>query len=189
MANGPQDAIENATRLSEINFPEFTAKLITDTFNAITASYIDQMAQYVNLLQLVGQSLQDYINATRDDINADEINTFLVTVAGLNDDALSFLLGDPATSPQLSQAEVTAINDAVALPAAAGPSAPPAAAGTLNNNKRQTIAQVVARRIAAKRTLTWARGSAASDQSGDTHRSPAIAQRLCQSTVMLKLPE
>jgi hypothetical protein len=151
MANGSQDAIENATRLSEINFPEFTAKLITDTFNAITASYIDQMAQYVNLLQLVGQSLQDYINATRDDISADEINTFLVTVAGLNDDALNFLLGDPATSPQLSQAEVTAINDAVALPAAAGPSAPPAAAGTLNNNKRQTIAQAVARRIAANK--------------------------------------
>ena len=99
MANGPQDAIENATRLSEINFPEFTAKLITDTFNAITASYIDQMAQYVNLLQLVGQSLQDYINATRDDISADEINTFLATVAGLNDDALNFLLGDPATEP------------------------------------------------------------------------------------------
>ena len=55
MANGPQDAIENATRLSEINFPEFTAKLITDTFNAITASYIIN-GQYVNLFALVGQA-------------------------------------------------------------------------------------------------------------------------------------
>ena len=36
MANGATQAVENATRLSEIGFPEFTAQLITDTFNAIT---------------------------------------------------------------------------------------------------------------------------------------------------------
>ena len=34
MANGASQAVENATRLSEIGFPEFTAQLITDTFNA-----------------------------------------------------------------------------------------------------------------------------------------------------------
>jgi len=46
MANGASQAVENATRLSEIGFPEFTAQLITDTFNAITASYLNQTSQY-----------------------------------------------------------------------------------------------------------------------------------------------
>ena len=148
MANGAQQAIDNATRLSEIGFPEFTAKLITDTFNAITTSYINQMAQYVSVVQAVSQTLQDYINNTQDDITTDEINGFLVALGSLNDAALNFLLGDPATSPQLSTAEATAINDAVTLPPAAGSSSAPASAGGLNANKRTTIAQAIARRIA-----------------------------------------
>jgi hypothetical protein len=151
MANGAQQAVDNATRLSEIGFPEFTAKLITDTFNAITASYIEQTAQYINVVQAVSQTLQDYINNTVDDIGADEIGAFLVSVGALNDDALNFLLGDPATSPSLSAAEATAINNAVLLPPAAGASSAPASNGTLTNNKRQTIAQAIARRIAVNK--------------------------------------
>ena len=151
MANGAQQAIDNATRLSEIGFPEFTAKLITDTFNAITTSYINQMAQYVSVVQAVSQTLQDYINNTQDDITTDEINGFLVALGSLNDAALNFLLGDPATSPQLSTAEATAINDAVTLPPAAGSSSAPASAGGLNANKRTTIAQAIARRIASNK--------------------------------------
>ena len=76
MANGASQAVENATRLSEIGFPEFTAQLITDTFNAITASYLDQTAQYMAVVQAVSQTLQDYINNTADDISADEIGAF-----------------------------------------------------------------------------------------------------------------
>ena len=76
MANGATQAVENATRLSEIGFPEFTAKLITDTFNAITSSYLNQTAQYSGVVQAVSQTLQDYINNTADDISADEIGAF-----------------------------------------------------------------------------------------------------------------
>jgi hypothetical protein len=154
MANGAQQAVDNAIRLSEIGFPEFTAQLITDTFNAITTSYINQMAQYVSVVQVVSQTLQDYINNTADDITADDINGFLVALGGLNDAALNFLLGDPASSPQLSTAEAAAINAAVALPAAAGSAAPssaPASAGALNASKRTTIAQAIARRIASNK--------------------------------------
>jgi hypothetical protein len=151
MANGAQQAIDNATRLSEIGFPEFTEKLITDTFNAITASYIDQMAQYMSVVQVVSQTLQDYINNTQDDITADEIAGFLVALGGLNEDALNFLLGDPAASPQLNEAEATAINNAVALPAAAGSSSTPASAGALTTIRRTTIARAIARRIASNK--------------------------------------
>jgi len=148
---GDQQAIQNATRLSEIGFPEFTAKLINDTFNAITASYIQQTAQYMSLVQAVSQTLKDYINNTRDDIGILEINAFLVAIRDLNDSALNFLLGDPATSPQLSAAEATAINDATALPPAAGSSSAPASAGALTASKRTTIAEAIARRIACNK--------------------------------------
>ena len=117
MANGATQAVENATRLSEIGFPEFTAKLITDTFDAITASYMDQMAQYMAVVQAVSQTLQDYINNTADDISADEIGAFLLGIGGLNDDALNFLLGDSTAAASLNTTEVATINNAVALAA------------------------------------------------------------------------
>ena len=105
-----------------MGFPQFTAQLITDTFNAITTSYMEQTAQYIGVVQAVSQTLQDYINNTADDISADEIGAFLLGIAGLNDDALNFLLGDSTATASLNGTEVTAINNAVALPPAAGPS-------------------------------------------------------------------
>ena len=151
MANGAQQAIDNATRLSEIGFPEFTAKLITDTFNAITQSYIEQMAQYLNVVQAVSQTLLEYLDNTVDDISANEIGVFLVALGGLNDAALNFLLGDSTTVGSLSAAEVTAINTAVALPPAAGASSAPATTGALTSTRSQTIAQAIARRIAVNK--------------------------------------
>jgi hypothetical protein len=148
MANGATQAVENATRLSEIGFPEFTAKLITDTFNAITASYINQTAQFIGVVQAVSQTLQDYINNTADDISADEIGTFLLGIGGLNDDALNFLLGDSTAAASLNTAEAGAINNALTLPAAAGASTAPASSGNLTNQKKQNIADAIARRIA-----------------------------------------
>lgn len=151
MANGAKQAVDNATRLSEIGFPEFTAKLITDTFNAITQSYIEQMAQYMNVLQVVAQTLEVYIENTEDDISADEIGVFLVALGGLNDTALNFLLGDSTTAGTLTTAEAGAINAAVALPPAAGASSAPATNGALTSARRDTIATAIARRIAVNK--------------------------------------
>jgi hypothetical protein len=157
LGEGDKRAIENATRLSEIGFPEFTAKLITDTFNAITASYFEQMAQYVGVVQAVSQTLQDYINNTQDDIGADEINRFIVSIAGLSDDAVNFLLGDPTTTAQvqLSTDEATAINEAVKLPPAAGTAAvaAPATGGTnLTTGRRRPLRRQS--RVASRPTNT-----------------------------------
>jgi hypothetical protein len=152
MANGATVAVDNATRLSEIGFPEFTAKLITDTFNAITSSYLQQTAQYIDLVQAVSASLQDYINNTVDDISADEIGTFLVSLGALNDAALNFLLGDSTTPGSLSATEATALNNALTLPPAAGAAAGATVpSGALTNNRRQTISDAIARRIAANK--------------------------------------
>ena len=148
MANGATQAVENATRLSEIGFPEFTAQLITDTFNAITSSYLNQTSQFIAVVQAVSQTLQDYINNTADDIPADEVGAFLLGIGGLNDDALNFLLGDSTTTASLSATEAAAINSAVALAPAAGTSTAPASTGSLSNTKKQNIADAIARRIA-----------------------------------------
>jgi hypothetical protein len=152
MANGASSAITNATRLDEIGFPEFTAKLITDTFNAITSSYIEQTAQYINLVQAVSKTLQDFINETVDDISADEIGAFLVALGSLSDSTLDFLLGDSAAGGTLSATEATALTNAVALSPAAGTATGSAiTSGALSNTKRQTISDAIARRIANNR--------------------------------------
>ena len=152
---GDIQAIDNAARLTEINFPEFTAKLITGTFEAITRSYIEQMAQYVNILQAAAQTLTDYVNSTVDDISADEINAFLLTLGTLDDPKLNFLLGDGSTPGSLNQADIEAINAAVAVPAAAAaPTAAGSAAvttGPLNAAKKDTITKAIARRIAVNK--------------------------------------
>ena len=122
MANGATQAVENATRLSEIGFPQFTAQLITDTFNAITTSYMEQMAQYIGVVQAVSQTLQDYINNTADDISADEIGAFLLGIAGLNDDALNFLLGDSTARRRLERGRGDHDQQCRRLAPAAGPS-------------------------------------------------------------------
>jgi hypothetical protein len=147
MADGAQQAIENATRLSEIGFPEFTAKLITDTFDGITASYIAQMAQYIAVVQAVSQTLTDYINNTADSISADEINGFLIGLRGINENAVNFLLGDSTTAASLNSDEARALDTVLALPAAAGaPFTTPN--GNLNATKSDAIKAAIARRIA-----------------------------------------
>src|SRR2546430_14708595 len=93
MANGATQAVENATRLSEIGFPEFTAQLITDTFDAITTSYLNQTSQFIAVVQAVSQTLQDYINNTADDIPADEVGAFLLGIGGRDVCAVYFLRG------------------------------------------------------------------------------------------------
>jgi hypothetical protein len=148
MPTSASQAIDNATRLSEIGFPEFTAKLITGTFDAITASYIEQMAQYMNVLKAAAQTLSDYVNNTKDDISADEINSFLLALGPLDDPTLTFLLGDAASVGTLDANTVTKITTAATLPAAAG--APTVISGN-NLARRDAIREAVARRIAVNK--------------------------------------
>lgn len=151
MADNAQQAVENATRLSEIGFPEFTAKLITDTFNGITSSYIAQMAQYVAIVQAVSQTLPDYINSTADTVSADEINGFLVAFGGLSDPVLDFLLGDSTAAATVTETEAEALDALLALPAAADQERFVTPTTPLNTTKADAIVQAVARRIAANK--------------------------------------
>jgi hypothetical protein len=53
-------AVDNAARLDEIEFPEFTSKLIEDTFNAIVTSMIRQQEAYADLVEKVSMSVSEF---------------------------------------------------------------------------------------------------------------------------------
>ena len=80
MSNGTSAAVTEATRLSEIGFPEFTTKLVTDVFDALIAANIRQTQAYVELLREISKSLKEFINDTKDDIGPQELLQFLAAV-------------------------------------------------------------------------------------------------------------
>ncbi|MFC6613852.1 hypothetical protein ACFQAS_02570 [Halopenitus salinus] len=69
------EAIENAARLEEIEFPEFTSQLISDTFNAIVTSMIRQQEAYADLLEKVSQSVADF---EQESVSARDVTQWLI---------------------------------------------------------------------------------------------------------------
>jgi hypothetical protein len=61
MPNGTSTAVTEATRLAEIGFPEFTAKLAKDVFDALLAATLRQMEAYSELVAATAKTLQDYV--------------------------------------------------------------------------------------------------------------------------------
>jgi hypothetical protein len=53
--------------LNEIRFPECTAKLMTDTINALASANIRQTEAYIELVTKISKTLTDFINETKDD--------------------------------------------------------------------------------------------------------------------------
>ncbi len=73
----PQSAIGQASRLDDIGFPEFTAQLIGDTFDALISANIRQQETYLMMVKEASKSLSDYINQTKDDITGAELMQFI----------------------------------------------------------------------------------------------------------------
>lgn len=148
---GTSEAVTQATRLSEIGFPEFTTKLITDVFDALVSANIRQTEAYVELLQQVAKSLKDFINDTEDDINGEQILQFLAMVLPPDDtesgDATKVTDGET-----LTEDDATALNNALRVTDAEIPSDNAVAtAGALDQNGVNAIVDAVAKRIAASK--------------------------------------
>lgn len=58
--SSPTQAVDNASRLSDLGFAEFTAKLISDVFDAIVSSNIRQQEAYAELLERVSMSAAEF---------------------------------------------------------------------------------------------------------------------------------
>lgn len=145
MASGTSVAVSEATRLGEIKFPEFTAKLVTDVFDALIAANIRQTEAYVELLKAVSKSLSEYVNDTKDDISGEMILQLLARV-----------LPDPSSDSKtkvrigatLSSADAETLNKALIVPAVQENPGITAAAIS-DQNALDTILAAVATRIAA----------------------------------------
>jgi hypothetical protein len=137
-------AVDEATRLSDIKFPEFTAKLVTDTFDAIVGANLRQTESYIELIGAVSKTLADYINDTKDDISGAEVLEFLATVMP---PASSTQLTKVEAGQQLSPAEATKLSDALSV----GGTAPTIPASALVQADVAAIKDAVAKRLASNR--------------------------------------
>jgi hypothetical protein len=147
MANRIGAAVDEATRLDDIGFPEFTTKLITDVFDALVATNIRQMEAFTELLGAVGQTLTEYINDTKDDIDGAQVLQFLSAIVPADDAD-----GDDTTKVRpggsITAGEADRLSSALAVP---GEDAPDVPNGALNDDAFAAITEAVARRIAANK--------------------------------------
>jgi len=152
MSNGTSAAVTEATRLSEIGFPEFTTKLVTDVFDALIAANIRQTQAYVELLREISKSLKEFINDTKDDIGPQELLQFLAAVLppeNLNSgDASKVKAGNTLTAE-----DATKLNAVLATPESAeiANQNKVAETGALDQNKVNAILDAVAKRLAANK--------------------------------------
>jgi tRNA/tmRNA/rRNA uracil-C5-methylase (TrmA/RlmC/RlmD family) len=78
MPNGTSTAVTEATRLTDIGFPEFTAKLVKDVFDALLAATLRQMEAYSELLAATAKTLQEYVAENKQLVSGEEVWDWLV---------------------------------------------------------------------------------------------------------------
>jgi hypothetical protein len=141
---GAQTAVTVATRLNEIRFPEFTAKLITDTFDALVSANIRQTEAYIELVTKITKTLTEFINETKDDISGQEILQYLSVIAKDPAQKSGTFVEKGAT---LSTERAGILNDKVKISGVVD--SPGIQAGDLDDAAYNKILEAVAKRIAA----------------------------------------
>lgn len=138
--------ISEAAHLDEIGFPEFTAKLITDTFDALVSANMRQTESYIELIQSVSTTLSKFITDTSDDISGEELLQFLSAVVPNADEKVK-------VGESLSNDEAAALNTTLKLPVEAAPHNQSDVADTnpIDQAKFDAILDAVAHRISANR--------------------------------------
>ncbi len=149
MASSIGVAVDVAERLPDINFPEFTAKLLTDTFDAIVSANLRQTESYIELLEAVSKTLTDYISDTKDQIGGSEVLEFLEAVLP----ATPAIPGPRvAVGQPFSLADKSTLTARLTLP---GQTNPPAITiadpNNLSETELQQITDLVAQRLAANK--------------------------------------
>lgn len=144
------DTIDQARRLDEIGFPEFTAKLINSTFEALIVANLRQVESYIELVKKVGETLPTYVNDTKDDIGGDEILQFLEAVLPAIEGS-----GDASKAVEgatLTPEEATTLTNAVAVPTEVQDPSPVIPENTaLTGNQWASLLDAVAQRIAVNK--------------------------------------
>jgi hypothetical protein len=79
MPNGTSTAVTEATRLGEIGFPEFTAKLVKDVFDALLGATLRQMEAYSQLVAATAKTLKEYVSENKNLVSGEEVWDWLTT--------------------------------------------------------------------------------------------------------------
>ena len=144
-----REAVEQAKRLDEIGFPEFTAKLINSTFDALIIANLTQVESYIGLVEQVTKTLKEYVNETKDDIGGAEILQFLEAVlpAAANSENDSKAIKGATLTPE----DAATLTEAVAVPAEVQDPSPTITDGPLDDAKWNALLDAVAQRIAVNK--------------------------------------
>lgn len=112
---GAAEAVALATRVNEVGFSEFTAKLINDVFDAVISANISQTEAYVELLSNVSKTLTQFMEDNKDSIGGDLILEFLnVVVPDENSETGTKVNANSVEL--LTNDEADAINNAIKVP-------------------------------------------------------------------------
>lgn len=141
-----------ASRLEEIGFPEFTTKLVSDTFDALIAANIRQQQAYIELLTATSKSLTAFINDTKDDITPAEIVQLFSAILPPRD-------AQPEGSPtgivvgqSLTADDARSVNEALTVTdGSATSNNDVATSGAINATKYAALVDAAAKRIAANK--------------------------------------
>lgn len=109
----PSYAINDAQYLSEIGFPEFTTKLISDVFDTLISANMAQTEMYIDLVTQISKTLTTFINDTRDDISGEMVLQFLAQVAPDNSSSYNTIVRKDNDAP-LGAAAAT-LNEKLAI--------------------------------------------------------------------------
>lgn len=148
-------AMGYAKQIEEIGFPEFTTKLVGDTFDALIAANIRQQQAYIELLQATSKSLTDYINDTKDDITPAEIVQLFSAILPPRDNATDDAPTAVVVGGTLSggeNGEAAQLNKALAITDGSTTSNDNVATGgNITEQKYQALVEAAAKRIAANK--------------------------------------
>ncbi len=152
MPSGTEMAVTQAARLNEIGFPEFTAKLITDTFDALVSANLRQTEAYIELVQQISKSLTQFINETRDDINGEQLMQFLAMALPPDNPNANSQPTKVIAGATLAPEDLTKLNNAIAVPEYPAENKVTVPTGSaLTKEHVNTILEAVANRVAANK--------------------------------------
>ena len=128
-------------RYLTLSFAQFTSMLINNVFDALISANIRQTEAYIQRVESVGQSLQQFVANTHPVVSEDEITQFLAPLASIS------------AGETLTDEDVTRVNEALFLPDDAGVASnnQVATSGALDDTEVQAIRDAAAKRLAANK--------------------------------------
>ena len=111
--------IEIAQNLDEIGFPEFTSQLVSDTFQTLVGSQIEQLEAYAELVRETSKTVTEYVAENKDNVSGAKVLERITKLlherdlSGFDPNATT-VFAPVGTEPAWSQTDVDILNDGLA---------------------------------------------------------------------------